>query len=108
MGDPNYEKKLRVLILDTFEDVPSKFSGARLAWHEGRMDDCRNLLHASRSAIGMLGAKQFSALSLAIENEILAGQVKHIEMKFEAAERSLNDTTSFAKSWLEKQGIPEY
>jgi CheY-like chemotaxis protein len=105
--NPAYRSQLLELIRNVVERSPDQILDARLAWKEGRIDDAARVFHTLRGPIGMLGAKQFTALSLEIENAIRSGQAVRVASLFDIAEQNLNLTVAAARHWLEQQAIPD-
>ncbi|MBJ7313541.1 response regulator [Rugamonas sp. CCM 8940] len=102
-GDTAYADKMLALIGKTVERAGAELAQARAAWRDERRDDSMRLLHSLRGSVGMLGAKQFAALSLLLEQAIAAGDREQAERHFGAAEAALRPTLAAARLWLERQ-----
>ncbi|WGG51451.1 response regulator [Rugamonas sp. DEMB1] len=102
-GDTAYADKMLSLIEQTVERAGAELAQARDAWRDERRDDSMRQLHSLRGSVGMLGAKQFAALSLLLEQAIAAGDRDQAERHFGAAEAALRPTLAAARRWIERQ-----
>jgi two-component system, sensor histidine kinase and response regulator len=102
-----YRMRMLVLIRNVVMQSPSQFIEARQAWEARNPDDAVRILHAMRSSLGMLGAKQFSAASLAIEKAMRERALDSVPSLFELARNSLDRTMTEANLWLERQAPEE-
>ena len=102
-GDTAYAEKMLSLIEQTVERADAELAQARDAWRDERRDDSMRQLHSLRGSVGMLGAKQFAALSLLLEQAIAAGDRDQAERHFGAAEAALRPTLAAARRWIERQ-----
>ncbi len=102
-GDATFRKQIIGLIRNAVERSPGQFREARSACQAGKGAESAAILHALRSPLGALGAKEFSTASVEIEKAIRAGAIDLLETLFQVAERNLNQTMIQAAQWLAEQ-----
>ena len=102
-GDATYRNQIMDLIRSTVKQSPGQFHDAKNAWLAGKQVEAAAMLHAMRSPLGMLGARQFSSITVEIEKAILEGGDGSVPLLFGAAETSLEGTIGEARLWLEQQ-----
>lgn len=100
-SDDVYRKKMLDLIKSAVDQSPLQFSEARQAWEGGKTSEAAKILHSMRSALGMLGARQFSAATVAIEKALHDEEFDEASLLFDFAASSLKITIQEASLWLE-------
>jgi len=61
---------LKALVAGLLARAPRGLAEARLAWLQGNDGEAKRALHSLRGSVGMFGAKQFVALTVALESAI--------------------------------------
>lgn len=90
------------LINNVVTSSPQRFAEARGAWREGRNDDAARGLHSLRGSVGMLGAKEFVAITIALETALQAGDSVHLVDQFDLGDARLEAALVTARDWLER------
>lgn len=101
--DAAYRKRMLDLIRQAVQQSPLLFIEARQAWQSGNIKEAEKILHGMRSSLGMLGAKQFSTATAAIERALQTEELDAALSLFDVAGRSLETTLQEARLWLEHQ-----
>ena len=102
-GDAAFRKQIIGLIHNAVASSPAQFREARDACQAGKGAESAALLHAMRSPLGALGAKEFATATVEIEKAIRAGATDLVEALFQVAETNLNQTMAEARLWLADQ-----
>jgi len=102
-GDPAFRKQIIGLIRNAVAGSPAQFRDARNAYQAGKGAESAAMLHAMRSPLGALGAKEFAAATVEIEKAIRADATDSIAALFDLADSTLSQTITQAALWLAEQ-----
>ncbi len=102
-GNPALVKTLAGVIQNMINHARQDFDQAVSHWQQANAEQAARTLHTMRGSIGTLGARDFAAAALTLENAISQQDQQRVPGLISQADQQLSLTISSVQAWLNEQ-----